>query len=121
VSALGAEPHVLRPDAHDHLVAFLSHLPQLTASALMGIVGEEVQEEGLALAGRGLIDTTRLAASPADIWQDITATNADHIGSALDALIAQLQELRQDLKGGDRLAAAFAEAARWRAALEKSS
>jgi prephenate dehydrogenase len=118
-TALGAEPHVMRADAHDHLVAFLSHLPQLTASALMQIVGEEVREEGLALAGRGLIDTTRLAASPADIWQDIAATSADEIGSALDALIAKLQELRRDLEDGGRLAAVFAEAARWRAALEK--
>jgi prephenate dehydrogenase len=118
-TALGAEPHVMRPDAHDHVVAFLSHLPQLTASALMQIVGNEVREDGLALAGRGLIDTTRLAASPADIWQDIAATSADEIGSALDALIARLQELRRDLEDGDDLAAVFADAARWRAALEK--
>jgi prephenate dehydrogenase len=117
--ALGAEPHVLRADAHDHLLAFLSHLPQLTASALMQIVGDEVGGDGLALAGRGLIDTTRLASSPADIWQDIAATNADEIGRALDALIARLQELRRDLREGDRLASVFADAARWREALKK--
>ncbi len=79
----------MRADAHDRLLAFLSHLPQLTASALMQVVGDAVGEDGLALAGRGLVDTTRLAASPADIWQDIAATNADEIGSALDALIAR--------------------------------
>jgi prephenate dehydrogenase len=118
-TSLGAESHVMRADAHDHLVAFLSHLPQLTASALMQIVGDEIGEDGLALAGRGLIDTTRLAASPADIWQDIAATNAGEIGSALDALIARLQELRRDLEDGDRLAAVFGEAARWRAALDR--
>jgi prephenate dehydrogenase len=115
---LGAEPRVMPPDAHDHLVAFLSHLPQLTASALMQVVGDEVGESGLALAGRGLVDTTRLASSPADIWQDIASTNGDEIGGALDALIAVLEELKQDLKEGDRLAAVFADATRWRDALK---
>ena len=50
---------------------YLSHLPQLAASALMHVVGEHAGAEGLALAGRGLRDTTRLASSPADIWRDI--------------------------------------------------
>ena len=59
----------------------LSHLPQLTASALMQVVGDAVGDDGLALAGRGLVDTTRLASSPAEIWKDIAATNADEIGA----------------------------------------
>src|SRR5262249_30190398 len=45
--ALGASPHVLAPAAHDRLLAFLSHLPQLTASALMQVVGDAVGEPGL--------------------------------------------------------------------------
>jgi prephenate dehydrogenase len=118
-TALGGEPHIMRADAHDHLLAFLSHLPQLTVSALMDVVGRELKEDGLALAGRGLIDTTRLASSPADIWQDITATSADEIAGALDALIARLQALKADLRGGDALATIFAGAARWRDALRK--
>ena len=65
----------------------------------MQVVGDAVGEEGLALAGRGLVDTTRLASSPAEIWRDIAATNADEIGPALDALIAVLQDLRADLDG----------------------
>ena len=72
--------------AHDRLLAFLSHLPQLTASALMQVVGDAVGEDGLALAGRGLVDTTRLASSPAEIWRDIAGTNADEIRPALDTL-----------------------------------
>jgi hypothetical protein len=97
-------PRIVTAGAHDRLLAFLSHLPQLTASALMQVVGDAVGQEGLALAGRGLADTTRLAASPPDIWRDIAATNADEIGPALDALIALLQELRRDLPEGERLA-----------------
>ncbi len=113
-TALGAIPRVVGVEAHDRLLAFLSHLPQLTASALMQVVGEGVGEAGLALAGRGLIDTTRLASSPAEIWRDIAATNADQIGPALDTLIALLQDLRGDLTTGDRLAAVFDTAGQWR-------
>jgi prephenate dehydrogenase len=119
VRALGAEPRTMAPAAHDHLLAFLSHLPQLTASALMQVVGDEVGRDGLALSGRGLADTTRLASSPADIWRDIAATNADEIAPALDALIAVLQELRADLREGDRLEEVFEDAARWRAAMKR--
>ena len=119
IQALGAEPRIVLPDAHDRLLAFLSHLPQLTASALMQVVGDTVGQDGLSLAGRGLADTTRLASSPPDIWRDIVATNADEIGPALDALIALLQDLRRDLPEGDRLGDVFADAARWRASLKR--
>ena len=118
VRALGAEPRLMDVATHDRLLAFLSHLPQLTASALMGVVGEAVGQDGLALSGRGLADTTRLASSPADIWKDIAATNADEIGPALDALIAVLQELRRDLPNGDTLVQVFNDAAYWRRTLK---
>ena len=85
----------------------------------MQVVGDAVGEDGLALAGRGLVDTTRLASSPPDIWRDIAATNADEIGPALDALIALLQELRRDLADGDRLSEVFVGAARWREKLAR--
>jgi prephenate dehydrogenase len=117
VEAVGATPRIIAVDAHDRLLAFLSHLPQLTASALMKIVGDAVGEDGLALAGRGLVDTTRLASSPAGIWRDIAATNADEIGAALDALIALLRELRGDLERGEALDEIFTAAARWRESL----
>ncbi len=118
--ALGAVPRTVSVAGHDRLLAFLSHLPQLTASALMQVVGEAVGEDGLALAGRGLVDTTRLASSPAEIWKDIAATNADEIGEALDTLISLLQELRADLRDGDRLADVFEQAHRWRGRCQKS-
>jgi prephenate dehydrogenase len=120
VAGLGAVPHVMTPDLHDRFVGAVSHLPQLTASALMQVVGDAVGEEGLTLAGRGLADTTRLASSPPDIWQDIAATNADEIAPALDALIDVLQGLRRDLREGERLHDVFVEAARWRASLRRS-
>src|SRR5262245_4343295 len=109
ISALGATPRTVGVDEHDRLLAYLSHLPQLAASALMHVVGDHVGQDGLDLAGRGLADTTRLASSPADIWADIAATNADQLGEALDDLIAVLRDLRDDLPRGERLSDVFGE------------
>jgi prephenate dehydrogenase len=117
VQALGARPVVMEAAEHDRVMAFVSHLPQLAASALMDAVGGAVAKDGLAVAGRGLMDTTRLASSPADVWRDICATNADAISGALDQLIDRLNDLRADLHRGEALAAVFGGASRWRAEL----
>jgi prephenate dehydrogenase len=118
VQGLGATPVMLSSAAeHDRLLAFLSQLPQLTASALMSVVGDGAGAEGLELAGRGLVDTTRLASSPADIWRDICRTNEDEVGAALDAMIAVLQNLRGNLTNDAEIDRVFASANRWRARL----
>ena len=117
-SGLGAVPQILSPHDHDRLLAFISHLPQLTVSALMHVVGDAAREEGLSLSGRGLQDTTRLASSPADIWREVCATNADEIGSALDALITVLRQLRADLQTGTSIDEVFESANLWRETLQ---
>jgi prephenate dehydrogenase len=119
VEGLGAHVHLMTPEAHDSVVAYLSHLPQLVSSALMHLVGERAGTEGLALAGRGLSDTTRLASSPVDIWRDITATNRDNIDRAVDELVAILLRLKSDGQTtDDPLGATFESAARWKRALD---
>jgi prephenate dehydrogenase len=118
LEGLGARPVVLpSAAAHDRMLAFLSQLPQLTASALMSVVGDAIGDEGLRLSGQGLVDTTRLASSPSDIWRDICRTNSDEIGASLDALIAALQDLRQHLSDHAAIDRAFGSANRWRAKL----
>jgi len=116
-AGLGARPSIMTAEHHDRLMAFVSHLPQLAASALMETVGAAVQGEGLQMAGRGLVDTTRLASSPADVWRDICLTNADAIGDALECLIQRLTQLRGDLTRGEAVEAIFSEASKWRAEL----
>lgn len=116
IEGLGARVHLMTPDAHDETFAYLSHLPQIVASALMHLIGERSGEEGLSLAGRGLHDTTRLAASPADIWREIASTNGDNIGSAIDQLIDVLTRMKS---GGDAIAETFESAARWKRVLEE--
>jgi prephenate dehydrogenase len=120
-AGLGARPLIKSADEHDRVMAFVSHLPQLAASALMDAVGSAAHGEGLRMAGRGLIDTTRLASSPADVWRDICLTNADAIEAALDCLIQRLTQLRGDVRHGDAVEAIFSAAARWRAELMKDN
>jgi prephenate dehydrogenase len=119
VRGLGARPATMDAEMHDRLMAYVSHLPQLTASVLMEVVGRAAANDGLRFAGRGLTDSTRLASSPASVWREICAANADDIGPALDELIARLTELRADLQSGRTVDDVFGAAARWRAALMK--
>jgi prephenate dehydrogenase len=120
LTGIGARTSRMSPGAHDELVAFLSQLPQLVVSALMHVVGTHVGTDGLALAGRGLRDTTRLATSPPDIWRDITATNVGPLDEALGELIATLERLRASLGQSGALDAVFESAARWKQALESA-
>jgi prephenate dehydrogenase len=119
VANLGARPTTMDAEEHDRLMAFLSHLPQLTVSALMEVVGEATTTSGLRLAGRGLVDSTRLASSPADVWRDVCRSNAGDIGAALDRLIARLQQLRTGLSDAETVDTLFARAAAWRSELMK--
>jgi len=111
---LGALPRTLTAQEHDHLLAYVSHLPQMASTALMHVVGEAAGREGLALTGRGLQDMTRLASSPASVWCDVCASNADEIGEALDALIKVLADLRGNLQKTDTIEEIFQSANQWR-------
>ena len=119
VAGLGAQPSVMSAAEHDRLMALISHLPQLTVTALMEVVGTTVGGAGLRMAGQGLIDTTRLASSPAGVWRDICQTNADEIARALDLLIERLSDMRSDLHRAEIIDAVFDHAAKWRSELMK--
>ncbi len=99
VQQLGATPVYMNDDgsAHDRLVAAVSHLPQVVVSALMARVGEAVGPDGLAYAGSGLRDTTRLAASQARVWESILATNADALQPLLLDLARELERIAGSL------------------------
>jgi prephenate dehydrogenase len=98
-------------------VAFTSHLPQVTATALACVVGRCAGTASVQLAGPGLVDTTRLADSPFAIWEDICRTNSENIRDALDRLGEMLGALREHLSDPAALERAFEEARGWREAL----
>jgi len=110
IKNVGAREIVLDPVAHDRLVAWGSHLPQLASTALASVL-EEQAPDAATVAGPGLLDMTRLAMSSYDLWGDILETNRPLIAAAIDAYIRQLQELRNDFEGkfagGSRFARAL--------------
>ena len=95
---IGAIPIPLTPEEHDRTVALTSHLPQLSSSALAATLAAKLDGDNqLRISGPGLSDTTRLAQSSIEIWEDILATNTTAIGQALDAYIDKLRFFRQNL------------------------
>jgi prephenate dehydrogenase len=113
VRGLGAAPRRISADAHDRLMAYVSHLPQILASALMTTAGDAVGREGLAAAGPGFADMTRLASSPAEIWCGILASNGDHIAEALRAFVSALPLGADGLAETSRIEALFQGANDW--------
>lgn len=86
---LGALPVAMDADAHDAAVAAVSHVPQIAASLVAARL-RTVDDTALGLAGQGLRDVTRIAASDPALWTSILAANAD-------AVRAVLRDLRDDL------------------------
>lgn len=117
VEALGAQPVVLADhgEEHDRLMAAISHLPQVAASMLMTVVTRAVGEHNLPWAGRGLRDTTRLAASRADVWQSILATNSAELKPLLKFYAAELAAMADRLEDPEAVKQLFEEAARAKA------
>ncbi len=113
VRGLGALPRRMDADRHDRLMAYVSHLPQLLATMLMTTAASAVGEQGLAAAGPGFADMTRLASSPFEIWRGILATNADYVAEALGALAATLPLADGKLADPGRLEAMFRGANEW--------
>ncbi len=87
--ACGAQPVRLSPDEHDRWVALVSHAPHAVAVAMAAQL-EQAPAGALGLAGQGLRDVTRVAASDTGLWLQILAANAAHAGEVLAALAADL-------------------------------
>ncbi len=104
VSSFGAETVFLPPEAHDSMVAVVSHVPHLTAASLMGLASSASDEHRglLRLAAGGFRDMTRIAAGSPAIWPDICSENAEAITTELGALIDALTELRTIVATDDR-------------------
>jgi len=89
---LGAAPMATTPAEHDRAVALVSHVPQLVSSLLAArLVG--AAPEDVALAGQGLRDTTRIAASDPKLWLQILDSNAQEVSDVLKAFALDLDQV----------------------------
>jgi len=77
-----AHPVLLPAEAHDRQLAWTSHLPQAVASALAYTLARSPDLTGVSW-GPGARDTTRLAASSAELWTEILLLNRKEVAAAL--------------------------------------
>ncbi len=94
---LGCCVRLMGPDDHDRVFANVSHLPHIAAAALINANSTEE----LKFAGKGFMDTSRIASGPANIWADVLATNANNTTKGIDKIIAELLKLKKAIKSGD--------------------
>lgn len=111
VRSVGARVLELSADAHDTVVAAISHLPQLLATCLVEMVGqlddESDEKAFLALAAGGFRDMTRIASSPfAPVWRDIYGTNTDRVVD-MATRFGQALASRAGMLGTDDLSGSF--------------
>jgi prephenate dehydrogenase len=105
--ACGAQPVMSSAAEHDRWVALVSHAPHVVAAAMAARL-EDAPAGALALAGQGLRDVTRIAASGADMWVQILAANAGPAGAVLRGVAADLARAAAALESvaaGDERAA----------------
>ena len=101
--ATGANVEEMAPAAHDAMLARASHLPQLVASALAASLENEQVDGKLAVeyGAGGLRDTTRIAASSAEMWRDICLTNRSAILAALKLFRGSFDKFADAVERGD--------------------
>jgi len=93
-SGLGCSVRLMTPANHDRTFANISHMPHITAAALIN----SNSSKDLKFAGKGFLDTSRVASSPANIWADVLLTNTANITKAIDRITGELLKIKKAIK-----------------------
>jgi prephenate dehydrogenase len=99
-ASLGANVSTVPPDRHDEIVAHISHLPQVLASALCAFLSA-CDPTWSRYAGGGLRDTTRIAAGDPQLWRAILEQNREPVLAALAGYQRELEAFRTALASGN--------------------
>jgi prephenate dehydrogenase len=104
VNSLGADVVTLNAEQHDEMVATISHVPHLAASALMTLALRRAEDHDavLRLAAGGFRDMTRIAAGHPGLWTDITFENKAAIVDELQRLAVSINDVASLLEKSDR-------------------
>ena len=110
--SVGAHTVVLDPEAHDRLVAGVSHAAfLLSVGYVLSVSGRSDWPEAAGLAASGFRDMSRLAAGDPELYAGIARTNRDNLIMQLDEIAATLARLKRHLEADDpRLVELFEEA-----------
>jgi len=113
VVKLGARVQAIDAEAHDRLMATVSHLPHVVANVLVSEAAAELtrDSERMPEVGPSFRDTTRVAGANPAIWGDIFASNAEAVAAAVEAVAERLRDAAGLIRAGDRAAVA-----KWHAA-----
>jgi prephenate dehydrogenase len=108
VADLGARPQAIGAEAHDRLMATVSHLPHVVADVLVGQAAAELtrDSERMPEVGPSFRDATRVAGSNPEIWGDILAGNREAVAAAIEDAARRLREAAELVRGGDPAAIA---------------
>jgi len=98
--ALGMEVTSMSPEKHDEIVAHISHLPHLLASVLCSQLSQK-PSLWQAFTGKGLTDSTRIAAGSPEIWKSIFEENREELLRAISDFESELAEMRAHLHNGE--------------------
>jgi prephenate dehydrogenase len=102
IEHLGARPAEIEADAHDRLMARISHLPHVLANVLVLQAAEAFEREGGPRAGGpSLRDTIRVAGANTSIWTDIYLANRDALIEAIEQAMGALEDVRGALERAD--------------------
>jgi len=93
-SKLGCSVKLMTPKVHDRIFANVSHLPHIAAAALINANNKEE----LKFAGKGFIDTSRIASGPANIWSDVLLTNVNNTTKGIEKFIAELVKIKKAIQ-----------------------
>ena len=97
VTSMGAIPLQVESQKHDYVTAAVSHLPHIVAAALVHLVQDHDDAQGLmkSIAAGGFKDITRIASSSPVMWQQICALNSGPIEEMLDRYIRYMTNIRE--------------------------
>jgi prephenate dehydrogenase len=103
LSALGARPQAIAPGIHDRVMATVSHLPHVLANVLVGQAAGALTEDAqrLPATGPSFRDATRVAGANPALWRDILLSNREALSEELEACIAALRRVLDELLQGD--------------------
>ena len=112
VEATGAHPIVMDAQAHDRLVAGVSHAAfLLSIGYVLALSRRDDWPEASHLAAGGFRDMSRLAAGDPELYAGVARTNRENMVELLDSIAAELARLRRHLEADDpRLVELFEEA-----------
>jgi prephenate dehydrogenase len=108
VAGLGARVQAIDAEAHDRLMATISHLPHVVANVLVGQAVAELtrDSERMPEVGPSFRDTTRVAGANPAIWGDIFASNSEAVAEAVEGVAERLREAAALIREGEREAVA---------------